>query len=77
MKSTEIMAVMLKCDEYFRRNIYDNQKHLSFYLNRAAKYNRIHKYKINGVRGYYYVLPEWLEGDKLTDVYEKQICIYK
>jgi hypothetical protein len=44
------------------------------YLNKAVKYQRIAAYKRGGSRGYYYVLPEWMnEHGVLEKQYEDKI----
>lgn len=43
-------------------------------LNKAVKYDRVRAYKLPGSRGYYYVLPAWLEVDgQLIKEYESKI----
>lgn len=36
-------------------------QYFSAFLSNAVSYNRIVKHKVKGVRGYYYLLPEWLD----------------
>lgn len=46
-------------------------------LTLCARYGRIVSYKISGVRGNYYVLPEWLlPGESLLPEYENRTFIY-
>lgn len=43
-------------------------------LSKAVKYDRVRAYKLSGSRGYYYVLPAWLEVDgQLNKEYESKI----
>ena len=43
-------------------------------LTKAVKYHRVRAYKLPGSRGYYYVLPSWLDADgQLTKEYEAKI----
>ena len=37
---------------------------VSAFLNIAVQYERLMQYKLKGVRGYYYCLPEWIDEEK-------------
>ena len=61
MQSPDILDWLLKNDKkanYWR----DSVKSLSVHLNKALKYKKILFYKVSGMNGYYYTLPEW--GDE-------------
>lgn len=76
MKSSEIITMLLPHESSL--NITgEPQKYLSGYLNKAVKYQRILTHKIPGIRGYFYVLPSWIENGKLLSEYESRIFLYK
>jgi len=76
MKSAEIIKMLLPYESALNCTS-EPQKYLSGYLNKAVKYQRILTHKIPGVRGYFYVLPQWMENGKLLSEYENRIFIYK
>ncbi len=39
------------------------EKYISAFLNTAMKHERLIPYKLKGVRGNYYCLPEWMDED--------------
>ena len=41
----------------------NKEKYISAFLNVAMKNGRIIPYKLRGVRGYYYCLPEWIDEE--------------
>lgn len=65
LRSQELISI-LERKEPSLKNHHSKAKAFSAYLNSAVKHNRIIQQKINGVRGYYYVLPEWLGDDGLV-----------
>jgi hypothetical protein len=47
---------------------------LSPHIHKAVKYGRILRYKLGGTRGFYYVLPAWLDTDgKIIEEYGNKI----
>lgn len=60
LRSVEIIRV-LEMTELVLENHHNKAKFLSAYLNTAVKYKRVVQQKVMGVRGYYYVLPEWMD----------------
>ena len=40
------------------------EQFVSAFLNLAMQHQRLITYKLKGVRGYYYCLPEWINGEK-------------
>ncbi|MBT1712393.1 hypothetical protein KK062_29395 [Fulvivirgaceae bacterium PWU5] len=47
---------------------------LSPHIHKAVKYGRILRYKLGGTRGFYYVLPAWLDPDgKIIEEYGSKI----
>lgn len=60
LRSVEIIS-LLEIKEPTLSSHHDKAKFFSAYLNTAVKYKRITQQKVKGVRGYYYVLPEWMD----------------
>lgn len=60
LRSVEIIHI-LEMTEPILESHHNKVKFLSAYLNTAVKYKRIIQQKVKGVRGYYYVLPEWMD----------------
>lgn len=60
LRSVEIIS-LLELKEPMLAGHHDKAKFFSAYLNTAVKYKRIIQQKIKGVRGYYYILPEWMD----------------
>lgn len=60
LRSVEIIK-LLEIKEPVLENHHNKAKFFSAYLNTAVKYKRIIQQKVKGVRGYYYVLPEWMD----------------
>ena len=63
LRSVELIAI-LEIKEPKLHKHHNKRKFLSAYLNTAAKYGRIIQQKIGGVRGYYYLLPEWMDEQR-------------
>lgn len=63
LRSVELIAI-LERKEPILLNHHNKGKFLSAYLNTAVKYGRIVQQKVNGVRGYYYLLPEWMDEQR-------------
>lgn len=59
--SSDIVNLMLEFDEDLRFT-YEKVKYLSPHFTKASKYGRIMQHKIKGIKGYYYVLPEWIDS---------------
>lgn len=73
MLSPEIKELLLPHEPTLQ---YSNNKlqALSPYLNKAVKYDRVATYKRGGSRGYYYVLPEWMNDQGILEKqYEDKI----
>jgi len=70
VRSNEILEEFLKHDrtaKYWR----DKTRSLSVHLNKAIRYKCLLPYKIMGIRGYYYTLPEWFnEKGELKSEYK-------
>jgi hypothetical protein len=73
LTSSELLGFLLELDEE-ARYWSSPQKSISSHLSKAVKYERILGYKVNGIQGYYYVLPEWMEkNNELKEEYRKQL----
>ena len=71
LRSVEIISI-LEIKELILASHHNKAKFLSAYLNTAVKYKRVVQQKVMGVRGYYYVLPEWMdESGGLKGVYSE------
>ena len=73
LRSVKILEQLeLREDDLQRIN--DTEKLLSEVLNTATKNGRLIQYKLKGVRGYYYCLPQWIdEQNQLLPVMRKKI----
>lgn len=73
LRSTEIINFITPYEPVLQHSYYRAQA-FSANLNKAVKYNRVKAYKLSGSRGYYYVLPAWLDvNGQLTREYEGKI----
>jgi hypothetical protein len=71
--SSDIVNLMLEFDEDLRFT-YEKVKYLSPHFTKASKYGRIIQHKIKGIKGYYYILPDWIdENNILREGYKKKI----
>jgi hypothetical protein len=62
MRSVELINIFEKREPKFA-NHHSKAQYFSAFLNNAVKHGRIKQQKVKGVRGYYYLLPEWLDSD--------------
>lgn len=76
LKSKELLVLLEGVDDNIKF-FADKTKTFSSLLNKATKYQRVLEYKIRGVKGYFYVLPEWMEGEKLREEFKKLINEYE
>jgi hypothetical protein len=67
--SSDIVNLMLEFDADLRFNR-DIVKYLSPHFTKAVKYGRIIQHKIKGIKGYYYILPGWI--DEVTNVLKQE-----
>jgi hypothetical protein len=74
LRSAEIIALLLRREPVLYEKE-SKEKFISPSLNAALKFRRLIPYKLKGVRGNYYCLPEWIndEGELLP---EMRIKIY-
>lgn len=64
LRSMELIAT-LERNEPMLLNHHNKVKYFSAFLNMAFKYGRIVPQKVKGVRGYYYLLPDWIDEQKM------------
>ncbi len=60
LRSAELIALLEK-RESLLLNHHNKVQYFSAFLTQAVRYERIIAYKLKGVRGYYYLLPEWMD----------------
>ena len=60
LRSTTLIEMLAKRESTLA-NHHNKVQYFSAFLSNAVSYNRIIKHKVKGVRGYYYLLPEWVE----------------
>ena len=71
--SAEIIAFIIPHEPVLQYSHHKAQA-FSANLNKAVKYGRVRAYKLAGSRGYYYVLPNWIDAEgQLTKEYENKI----
>ena len=72
--SSEILFLIHEKEPTIEMKQASLQKYLSAFLNTAVKHKRLIPYKLNGVRGYFYCLPEWIsEGGELMNEMRRKI----
>lgn len=59
LRSAELIALLEKREPLLLHH-HNKVQYFSAFLTQAVRYERIIAYKLKGVRGYYYLLPEWL-----------------
>lgn len=59
LRSAEIIEVLQKKEPVLHKKV-SKEKFLSAFLNVAMQHGRLVPYKLKGVRGNYYCLPEWV-----------------
>ena len=60
LRSTTLIDLLAKREPSLA-NHQNKVQYFSAFLSNAVSYNRIIKQKVKGVRGYYYLLPEWMD----------------
>lgn len=76
LKSKELLEFLEGVDSNVKF-FADKAKTFSSLLNKAVKYQRVQEYRIRGLKGYFYILPEWMDGEKLNDEFKKLINEYE
>lgn len=72
LRSAEIIVVLQKKELVLHEKA-SKEKFLSAFLNVAMQHGRLIPYKLKGVRGNYYCLPEWVDeaGELLAEMRQK------
>ena len=63
LRSAEIIEVLQKKEPVLHKKV-SKEKFLSAFLNVAMQHGRLIPYKLKGVRGNYYCLPEWVDEER-------------
>ena len=73
LRSSEILQLLTNREPPIIKKQASMEKYLSAFLNTAMKHRRLIPYKLKGVRGNYYCLPEWIneEGELLQEMRKK------
>lgn len=73
LRSPELIALLEKREPALAEH-YNKVQYFSAFLSNAVKYGRVIQQKMKGVRGYYYVLPHWLdEQNNVKSEYYKRM----
>ncbi len=69
LRSAEIIEVLQKKEPVLHKKV-SKEKFLSAFLNVAMQHGRLIPYKLKGVRGNYYCLPEWVneKGELVSEM---------
>ena len=62
LRSVEIIALLLPREPVLNQKV-SKEKFISPFLNSAIQYERLIPFKLKGVRGNYYCLPEWIDEE--------------
>lgn len=60
LRSTEMIALLERREAHLLHH-HNKVQYFSAFLTQAVRYKRIIAYKLKGVRGYYYLLPDWVD----------------
>lgn len=73
MRSSEIIPLLKQRELSIVKKQDSLEKYLSAFLNTAMKHERLIPYKLKGVRGNYYCLPQWIDetGDLIAEMKAK------
>jgi len=63
LRSSEILQLLTNREPTIVTKQASMEKYLSAFLNTAMKHGRLIPYKLKGVRGNYYCLPEWMDEE--------------
>lgn len=63
LRSAEIIPLLKAREPSIVKKQDSLEKYVSAFLNTAMKHERLIPYKLKGVRGNFYCLPEWIEED--------------
>lgn len=74
LRSSEIISLFQTREPTIVRKQTSIEKYVSAFLNTAMKHQRLIPYKLKGVRGNFYCIPEWIdENDELIPEMRKKI----
>src|SRR5581483_4954948 len=69
LRSPELISLLEKREPALAEH-YNKVQYFSAFLSNAVKYGRVIQRKMKGVRGYYYLLPDWVdEGNNVKGEY--------
>lgn len=73
LRSAEIIPLLKNRQPEIIKKQDSLEKYISAFLNTAMKHRRLIPYKLKGVRGNFYCLPEWMneEGELLSEMRNK------
>ena len=73
LRSPEIISLLEKREPVLAEH-FNKVQYFSAFLSNAVKYGRVIQQKLKGVRGYYYLLPHWLdEQSNIKPEYNKSM----
>lgn len=73
LRSPELIALLEKREPALAEH-YNKVQYFSAFLSNAVKYGRVIQKKLKGVRGYYYLLPDWVdEGGNVKSEFHKKM----
>ncbi|WP_133162762.1 hypothetical protein [Flavipsychrobacter stenotrophus] len=62
LRSVDIIALLLMKEPVLEQKT-SKEKFISAFLNIAVKYNRLIPFKLRGIRGNFYCLPQWMDQE--------------
>jgi sugar-specific transcriptional regulator TrmB len=73
LRSSEIIPLLQAREPSIVNKQASLEKYVSAFLNTAVKHERLIPYKLKGVRGNFYCLPEWIdeEGELISEIRRK------
>jgi hypothetical protein len=72
LTSTQIHDLLMEIDDNFSHGK-DPRHNINAYLYLSRKSGRIKGVKLPGIKGYFFVLPEWMESAGLKEEYQQEI----
>lgn len=74
LRSPELITLLEKREPALAEH-YNKVQYFSAFLSNAVKYGRVIQQKMKGVRGYYYLLPHWVdeEGNVNSEFHKKML----
>jgi hypothetical protein len=65
LRSPELIGLLEKREPVLAQH-HNKVQYFSAFLSNAVSFGRIIPAKVKGVRGYYYLLPSWVDGDEVV-----------